>query len=92
MRACWRTRDSAREVALLRQVRVCGCFSRLAPTFQHSAEPRYSGDDAMLGCNEWLVGYDGVFASDRLETRQGPFDRVWLFAQLCLFVIVIREV
>lgn len=48
----------------------------------------------MLGCKEWLVGcgvFAEVFASDRLETRQGPVFATGsgCFAQLCLFVIVI---
>ena len=39
----------------------------LSPTFVFSAEPRYSGDDVMLGC-EWLVGWLIVASGQGLAT------------------------
>jgi hypothetical protein len=47
---------SACEVALS-LLRVFLVVFATAPTFGVSAEPRYSGDDVMLGCNEWLVSW-----------------------------------
>lgn len=48
-----------------------------------SAEPGYSGDDVMLGCDEWLVGRGGLLLRPLLKQTDSTdrvFDRVWLFA------------
>lgn len=82
---------SAREVALS-LLRVFLVVLLLPQLSAFSAEPRYSGDDVMLGCNEWLVGRGGLLLRPLLkQTRQtgSSTGSDFCFAQLCLFVIVI---
>jgi hypothetical protein len=62
---------SAREVALLPCSGSSWLFLLMPQLSAFSAEPRYSGDDVMLGCNEWLVGCGGLLLRPLLkQTRQ----------------------